>query len=95
MGKHHSKNLKSLEKQIIYKESLLIKNEQSFIQNNISFCDICDIINLNKYMIKHCILCNTCHIKYKLFCSLCKQCYNPFLDSEFLLHKKQCKKIIK
>lgn len=93
MGKYHSKNLQLLEKKIIYENIIKYEVSPSTYTNNIIFCDICYIININKYNTIHCNLCNTCHFKNKLFCISCKECYNPLLDSDLILHKKQCIKI--
>lgn len=56
----------------------------------LDYCTICDYLSFNKYFIYHCDNCNSCHIKNKLFCLKCRQCYNPNLDNDIIKHRKIC-----
>lgn len=62
-------------------------NEQDF-----DYCIKCELLIINKYIIKHCDLCNKCHYKYNQYCKYCKECYdNRFnKDTEIKIHKKKC-----
>ena len=66
--------------------------ESYFSNNELDYCLICDQLNYNKYLINHCKLCNKCHVKNKLHCIYCKQCYNINFnnDNDIIRHKKQC-----
>lgn len=56
---------------------------------HIDFCTICDIFNPNTNLNHHCIKCNKCHYKYKIYCKLCNNCYNPLSEYDIILHRKK------
>ena len=60
--------------------------------HNIDFCKLCDNINVNINIIKHCQLCNICHYKHNIYCKYCNTCYNITYnnDKEIIKHKKKC-----
>jgi hypothetical protein len=72
--------------------STYFENSNELKDNQLDYCIICDLLNLNKYLIKHCKLCNQCHEKNKIHCNFCKKCYNSNLnnDKDIIKHKKQC-----
>mgnify|MGYP001130850346 FL=1 len=76
----------------IISSSTYYENNIDSINNELDYCLICDQLNYNKYLINHCKLCNKCHVKNKLHCIYCKQCYNINFnnDNDIIRHKKQC-----
>lgn len=63
--------------------------EYSINDYHIDFCIICDIFNPNTNLNHHCIDCNKCHYKYKIYCKLCNNCYNPLSEYDIIMHRKK------
>lgn len=78
-----------------FEKNIDIKISEENYFSIIDYCTICDNVNLNKYFIYHCNKCNSCHIKNKLFCIQCKQCYNPNIDNDIIKHRKMCVNFIR
>lgn len=60
----------------------------------LDYCTNCDQLILNKFNIYHCNKCGTCHIKNKLYCIECNNCYHPLDDNDLIKHRKICNKHI-
>ena len=58
---------------------------------NMVYCTICDLLHINSIRIEHCIFCNKCHIKNKILCEHCQNCYDYRIDSDLIRHRKNCK----
>lgn len=90
---------------ISYKNNIIDKKttyyEDTEILNNLEqdfdYCTKCEILIINKYINKHCHLCNKCHYKYNQYCNFCKGCYDNRTndDKSIILHKKKCDKFNK
>jgi len=58
--------------------------------NSLTYCTICDLLHINGNLIEHCEKCHTCHLKFKLYCKDCNNCYDYRLDKDIISHRKNC-----
>jgi hypothetical protein len=65
-----------------------LHNNNDYMNDQINYCKICDKINLNIFINIHCLKCNKCHYKYKLFCNKCNNCYDPYSENDLIKHRK-------
>ncbi len=79
-----------LNKQTHLSPEITINIEVSNTNNEYDYCTICDILVTSHCKLKHCTLCNCCHIGNKINCSYCKQCYDFRIDSDIIKHRKLC-----
>jgi|Laugresu1bdmlbsd_1035121.scaffolds.fasta_scaffold23897_2 hypothetical protein len=60
------------------------------INEDLTYCTICDLLHINGQIIRHCYKCNKCHKSINEYCNICKNCYDIYSNKDILKHRQNC-----